>query len=208
MSPRNRGWVILTIGIAGFVGVGVALQLGAVLGGTEAPSLSPLGGLVEVVFGRVKASTTTWVLLGLVGVAIVYAVARFVPAKSTRAGGEVEANDRIGRASDFASAREKSRMKETREVLHPEAVARFHALYEEYLKAAGAGEMSSWWVHHWDAHAKALFDPNTGVFRHCSPKMHTDGDDAVRFSLVDGDDSPEYLAAIDDPNPNWYTGDQ
>lgn len=92
--------------------------------------------------------------------------------------------------------------------LHPEAVARFHALYEEYLKAAGAGEMSSWWVHHWDAHAKALFDPNTGVFRHCSPKMHTDGDDAVRFSLVDGDDSPEYLAAIDDPNPNWYTGDQ
>ena len=121
MSPRHRGWVILTIGIAGFVGVGVALQLGAVVGGTEAPSLSPLGGLVEVVFGRVKASTATWILLGLIGVAIVYAVARFVPAKSTRAGGEVEANDRIGRASDFTSAREKSRMKETREVLHPDA---------------------------------------------------------------------------------------
>jgi type IV secretory pathway TraG/TraD family ATPase VirD4 len=121
MSPRHRGWVILTIGIAGFVGVGVALQLGAVLGGTEAPSLSPLGGLVEVVFGRVKAATATWVLLGLVGVAIVYAVARFVPAKSARAGGEAEANDRIGRASAFTSARESSRMKETREVLHPDA---------------------------------------------------------------------------------------
>jgi hypothetical protein len=48
-------------------------------------------------------------------------VARFVPAKSTRAGGEAEANDRIGRASDFTSAREASRMKETREVLHPDA---------------------------------------------------------------------------------------
>ena len=48
--------------------------------------------------------------------------------------------------------------------LHPEAVARFKALRRQYYKAMQDDDISSWWITHWDGHAKALFDPQTGVF--------------------------------------------
>lgn len=47
--------------------------------------------------------------------------------------------------------------------LHPEAVARFKALRRQYYKAMQDDDISSWWITHWDGHAKALFDPQTGV---------------------------------------------
>lgn len=53
--------------------------------------------------------------------------------------------------------------------LHPEAVARLKALYWEYCKAELVeGGLSSWWVNHWEVHSRALFNPQTGVFRDCT----------------------------------------
>lgn len=53
--------------------------------------------------------------------------------------------------------------------LHPEAVSRFKALYWEYCKAELVeGGLSLWWVNHWDPHSRALFNPQTGVFRNCT----------------------------------------
>lgn len=49
---------------------------------------------------------------------------------------------------------------------HPEAVWRFTALREEFLIAMSEGEMSSWWVNHFDRHAPMLFG-KAGIFESC-----------------------------------------
>lgn len=58
---------------------------------------------------------------------------------------------------------------------HHEAVWRLKAMHIAYLEAATKNELSSWWVHHWDAHKGALFNPDTGIFRECgySHQEHT-----------------------------------
>ena len=55
---------------------------------------------------------------------------------------------------------------------HPEAVKRLRALHEEWLIRLADGGMSSWWVDHFDAHAKVLFARN-GPFGECSTS-HTE----------------------------------
>ncbi|WP_129661217.1 DUF4913 domain-containing protein [Rothia uropygialis] len=50
---------------------------------------------------------------------------------------------------------------------HPEAAARMRALHVAYIQASAANELSGWWVHHWDAHHRWLFDASTGIFRVC-----------------------------------------
>lgn len=65
---RSKSWVALyTLGLAG-LGVFCALQLGAMVGDGRRPSLNPLLGLMEVLFGRVKPTLLTWILLILVAV--------------------------------------------------------------------------------------------------------------------------------------------
>ena len=65
---RSKSWVALyTLGLAG-LGVFGALQLGAMVGDGRRPSLNPLLGLMEVLFGRVKPTLLTWILLILVAV--------------------------------------------------------------------------------------------------------------------------------------------
>jgi len=53
---------------------------------------------------------------------------------------------------------------------HPEAVARLKALWAAYLGLAEEEDpsaVSSWWLHHWDAHRAILFH-DAGPFRNCS----------------------------------------
>lgn len=86
---------------------------------------------------------------------------------------------------------------------HPEAVARFRALHQQYVRSQQQGEMSDWWVHHWDLHAKSLFDPRTGVFRDCA-SGHRAGDDP-RIREVSGKEaeSPEFLDITATGSPDW-----
>lgn len=90
--------------------------------------------------------------------------------------------------------------------LHPEAVARFKALRWQYYKSMEDGDISSWWVHHWDAHARALFDPQTGVFRDCS-SMHRPGDSVrvrdVTESSSDVHSDSDFIEITEDSNPYW-----
>lgn len=90
--------------------------------------------------------------------------------------------------------------------LHPEAVARFKALRWQYYKSMEEGDISSWWITHWDGHAKALFDPQTGVFRDCSA-MHRPAEtvrlrDVVMEKPAASDDQ-EFLDATADSDPYW-----
>ncbi len=90
--------------------------------------------------------------------------------------------------------------------LHPEAVARFKALRWQYYKSMEEGDISSWWVSHWDAHAKALFDPQTGVFRDCSA-MHRPAE-TVRLRDIARLDSEvradtNFMDATEDFHPYW-----
>lgn len=90
--------------------------------------------------------------------------------------------------------------------LHPEAVARFKALRWQYYKSMQEGDISSWWVNHWDGHVKALFDPQTGVFRDCSA-MHRPGEtvrvrDAAYLESGVGSD-PAFLKATQSITPYW-----
>ena len=68
MTQTRYGMVAL-IALVGFVGSWIALQLGALLGGTAALSQYPLAGLIEVLFGRRQASPFTWVFLALTAAA-------------------------------------------------------------------------------------------------------------------------------------------
>lgn len=90
--------------------------------------------------------------------------------------------------------------------LHPEAVARFKALRWQYYKSMQEGDISSWWVNHWDPHAKALFDPRTGVFRDCSA-MHRPNE-TVRVRDMAQLESrvwaePRFIEVTGDINPYW-----
>jgi hypothetical protein len=49
---------------------------------------------------------------------------------------------------------------------HPEAVTRLRALHQEYIRAEGENALSSWYIYHWDGHAKTLF-ASTGPFERC-----------------------------------------
>lgn len=90
--------------------------------------------------------------------------------------------------------------------LHPEAVARFKALRWQYYKSMEEGDISSWWVTHWDGHAKALFDPQIGVFRDCSA-MHRPAE-TVRLRDIARLDSEvradtNFMDATEDFHPYW-----
>lgn len=54
---------------------------------------------------------------------------------------------------------------------HPEAVDRFHALWLAYMAAEAEGELSGWWVNHWDRHFSFLFS-KSGVFSQCAGGQH------------------------------------
>lgn len=56
---------------------------------------------------------------------------------------------------------------------HPEAVDRFHALWVAYIAAESEGELSGWWVNHWDRHFAFLFS-KSGVFSQCAAGEHKD----------------------------------
>lgn len=49
---------------------------------------------------------------------------------------------------------------------HPEAVSRFMALHRGYIQAGADHQLSQWWIHQWDAHARVIFGP-TGPFESC-----------------------------------------
>ncbi|MDQ4504448.1 DUF4913 domain-containing protein [Sinomonas sp. ASV322] len=54
---------------------------------------------------------------------------------------------------------------------HPEAVDRLHALWLAYIAAEAEGELSGWWVNHWDRHYAFLFG-HEGVFKQCPGGRH------------------------------------
>lgn len=54
---------------------------------------------------------------------------------------------------------------------HPEAVARLSALHTGYIQAVADDQLSQWWIHQWDAHARVLFGP-TGPFEACRYGKH------------------------------------
>jgi hypothetical protein len=63
---------------------------------------------------------------------------------------------------------------------HPEAVSRLWALWRafEMFRVQGGSGMSSWWVHHADAHLSALLDER-GPFADCRKRGHADTDHAL-----------------------------
>ncbi|WP_442546166.1 DUF4913 domain-containing protein (plasmid) [Arthrobacter sp. KN11-1C] len=64
---------------------------------------------------------------------------------------------------------------------HPEAVDRFHALWLAYMAAEAEGELSGWWVNHWDRHFAFLFS-KSGVFSQCAGGNHKEFSDRRRLS--------------------------
>ena len=54
---------------------------------------------------------------------------------------------------------------------HPEAVDRFSALHRQYVECLAEGNLSSWWVDHWDRHAPQLF-AREGIFEQCRSTGH------------------------------------
>lgn len=59
---------------------------------------------------------------------------------------------------------------------HPEAVDRFHALWLAYTAAESEGELSGWWVNHWDRQFTFLFS-KSGVFSQCADGRHKNATD-------------------------------
>lgn len=56
---------------------------------------------------------------------------------------------------------------------HRMVAVRIHALWREWEKANRDDAMSSWWIYHYDAHSRALFDAeNGGPMFSCSPGTH------------------------------------
>ncbi|MHC6223102.1 DUF4913 domain-containing protein [Arthrobacter sp. MMS24-S77] len=64
---------------------------------------------------------------------------------------------------------------------HPEAVDRFHALWLAYMAAEAEGELSGWWVNHWDRHFSFLFS-KSGVFSQCAGGQHKEFSDRRRLT--------------------------
>ncbi|MGV9638111.1 DUF4913 domain-containing protein [Nocardia rhamnosiphila] len=56
---------------------------------------------------------------------------------------------------------------------HRMVSVRIHALWREWEKANREETMSSWWVYHYDAHSRALFDAeNGGPMFSCTKDKH------------------------------------
>jgi hypothetical protein len=60
---------------------------------------------------------------------------------------------------------------------HPEVVERLYVSWKGYLMATSrmpedGSSQSSWWVQHWDHHARIIFDKENGPFRACSASGH------------------------------------
>ncbi|WP_157778099.1 DUF4913 domain-containing protein [Nocardia terpenica] len=62
---------------------------------------------------------------------------------------------------------------------HRMVALRVDALWQEWEKANREGAMSSWWVYHFDAHARAIFDGETGPMYLCSPDKHHETPDPL-----------------------------
>lgn len=83
--------------------------------------------------------------------------------------------------------------------VHPEAVERLRIAYKGYLKSLrlekeGDGlALSSWWVYHWDHHARIIFDPRHGPFRWCNRTGHHSKSEPRHTPLVD----------VHDPDDGW-----
>lgn len=91
---------------------------------------------------------------------------------------------------------------------HPEAVARFKALYIQYGHAIEDGEVSGWWIQHWDPHMRALCDPDVGPFRRCA-FGHAEPKETVHLMVATPEvGDPDYEAAISSPDPRWYLSDE
>lgn len=81
---------------------------------------------------------------------------------------------------------------------HPEVVERLVVAYQAYAKSSKSqheGDMlalSSWWVQHWDHHARVIFDPTNGPFRACGYDGHLSkvGDDRTTLAITP-EDPPE-----------------
>ncbi|MGW6728751.1 DUF4913 domain-containing protein [Nocardia sp. NPDC055029] len=55
---------------------------------------------------------------------------------------------------------------------HRMVCVRLTALWREWEEANRKGEMSSWWVYHYDAHARVLFDTERGPMYRCTSEDH------------------------------------
>lgn len=55
---------------------------------------------------------------------------------------------------------------------HRMVVLRLGALWREWEKCAREDALSGWWVYHFDAHARALFDGESGPMYACTPERH------------------------------------
>jgi len=76
---------------------------------------------------------------------------------------------------------------------HPEAVARLSALHTGYIQAVADYQLSQWWIHQWDAHARVLFSP-TGPFEACRYGHH-------QFFNKSESYTPRLVAEL--PPPTW-----
>ena len=76
---------------------------------------------------------------------------------------------------------------------HPEAVARLSALHTGYIQAVADYQLSQWWIHQWDAHARVLFSP-TGPFEACRYRHH-------QFFNKSESYTPRLVAEL--PPPTW-----
>ncbi|MEV0773646.1 DUF4913 domain-containing protein [Nocardia salmonicida] len=62
---------------------------------------------------------------------------------------------------------------------HPLVCLRLTALWREWEEANRKKEMSSWWVYHYDAHARVLFDSERGPMYRCA-NDHRESDKTFR----------------------------
>lgn len=55
---------------------------------------------------------------------------------------------------------------------HRMVALRIRALWREWEKANREDTMSSWWIYHYDAHARAIFDGERGPMYACTDERH------------------------------------
>lgn len=108
---KSKSIRFLVVFIVALAGIWVALQLGAVLGGTTPPDQHPLSGLIQVLTGKRKAGIITWVLLGLVGLGVIILAALYPV--DTQDSNSVEAKNRLMRAQKLAQAASSTNLAKT-----------------------------------------------------------------------------------------------
>lgn len=82
---------------------------------------------------------------------------------------------------------------------HPVVVLRLYALWRAWEQAARRDDMSTWWVYHYDTHARVLFDAASGPMYACR-----DGHRAAAYR-------PPHMVADSWTPPGWdlpWPGDQ